>query len=56
MVYMISFWLAAKAQEKKALKAATEERAHACKDKQANTKAKVAERKCRQNQKNIHCK
>jgi hypothetical protein len=53
---MISSWLAAEAQEKMALKAAAEERANACKDKQAKTKAKAAERKRHQNQENIRCK
>jgi hypothetical protein len=56
MVYVISSWLAAEAQEKKALKAAAEERAHARKDKQAKTKAKAAERERRQNQENIRRK
>ncbi|KIM82082.1 hypothetical protein PILCRDRAFT_8323 [Piloderma croceum F 1598] len=46
--------MAAEAQEKKELKAATEERAHARKDKQAKTKAKAAEHKRHQNQENIH--
>jgi hypothetical protein len=53
---VISSWLAAEAQEKKALKAAAKERANARKDKQAKTKAKAAERECCQNQENIHRK
>ena len=53
---LISFLLAAEAQEKKAQKAAAEERARARKDKQIMAKAKAAERERRQNQENIHRK
>ena len=55
-VRLISFLLAAEAQEKKAQKAAAEERARACKDKQIMAKAKAAESERRQNQENIHRK
>ena len=52
---LIQIQLAAKAQEKAARKAATQEKAQARKAKQAKTKAKAAERERRQNQENI-CK
>ena len=50
---MITFQLVAEAQEKKALKAAAQERAQACKDKQAKAKVKEAERERRRNEENI---
>jgi hypothetical protein len=55
-VKLISFLLAAEAQEKKAKKAAADERARARKDKQVKTKAKAAERERRHNQENIYRK
>jgi len=55
-VKLISFVLAAKAQEKTAKNAAAEERACACKNKQVKTKAKAAEREHCQNQENIYRK
>jgi len=43
----------AEALNKKQMKAATEEKAHMRKEKQANNQAKAAERERRQNQENI---
>lgn len=52
---LILIQLAAKAQEKEAWKAATQEKAQACKVKQEKTKAKAAECEHHQTQENI-CK